>query len=158
MIPSIARRRVVFPAPLGPQRATASPRLTSRFRSESAVIFLKRFVRPFTEIKKSVIGKNAKVSHLSYIGDADLGEEVNVGAGVITCNFDGKNKHKTVIGPKSFVGSNVNLIAPVKVGAGSILGAGSTITQDVPAHSLSLERAPQVIKKGWTKKKKGKKQ
>ena len=110
----------------------------------------------FSEIKKSVIGKNAKVSHLSYIGDSVLGEEVNVGAGVITCNFDGVKKHKTAIGKRTFVGSNVNLVAPVQVGEGSIIGAGSTITENVPAHSLALARPHQIVKKNWVKMKKRK--
>lgn len=111
----------------------------------------------FSEVKKSVIGKGAKVSHLSYIGDAEVGEDVNIGAGVITCNFDGVKKHKTVIGKKSFVGSNVNLVAPVKVGQGSVIGAGSTITEDVPPHSLALARPRQIVKKNWVKTKKRKK-
>ena len=89
-------------------------------------------------------------------GDSIVGSDVNVGAGVITCNFDGKLKHKTVIGKDSFIGSNVNLVAPVKVGEGSVLGAGSTITEDVPAHSLALARSQQIVKKDWVKKKKGK--
>ncbi len=110
----------------------------------------------FSEVKKSVIGKNAKVSHLSYIGDCEVGDEVNVGAGVITCNFDGVKKHKTSIGNKSFVGSNVNLVAPVSIGEGSVVGAGSTITEDVPAHSLALARPFQIVKKDWVKNKKGK--
>lgn len=108
----------------------------------------------FTEIKNSNIGKKTKVSHLSYIGDSTLGEKINVGAGAITCNFDGKNKHKTTIGSQSFVGSNVNLIAPVRVGARSILAAGSTITKDVPSDSLAIERAALSIKEGWAKKRK----
>ena len=108
----------------------------------------------FTEIKNSNIGKETKVSHLAYIGDSILGEKINVGAGAITCNFDGKNKHKTTIGSQSFVGSNVNLIAPVKVGARSVLAAGSTITEDVPSDSLAIERTSLVIKKGWVKKRK----
>jgi len=111
----------------------------------------------FSEVKKSVLGKGAKVSHLSYVGDAEIGDDVNVGAGVITCNFDGVNKHKTVIGRKTFVGSNVNLVAPVTVGEGSVIGAGSTITENVPAHSLALARPFQIVKKNWVKNKKRKK-
>ncbi len=110
----------------------------------------------FSEVKKSVIGKGSKVSHLSYIGDCEVGDEVNVGAGVITCNYDGVNKHKTVIGKKTFVGSNVNLVAPVVVGEESVIGAGSTITEDVASHSLALARPYQIVKKDWVKKKKGK--
>ncbi|MBI2915369.1 MAG: bifunctional UDP-N-acetylglucosamine diphosphorylase/glucosamine-1-phosphate N-acetyltransferase GlmU [Elusimicrobia bacterium] len=107
----------------------------------------------FTEIKNSSIGQETKVSHLSYIGDASLGHEINVGAGAITCNFDGKKKHRTVIGSKSFVGSNANLIAPLQIGARAVIAAGSTVTQTVPPDSLAIERAPFVIKPGWTKKK-----
>ena len=110
----------------------------------------------FTEIKQSRIGKDSKVSHLSYIGDTEIGDDVNVGAGVVTCNFDGVKKHKTVIGKKSFVGSNVNLVAPVRIGEGAVIGAGSTITEDVPAHALAIERTQQTVKKGWARRKKGK--
>lgn len=108
----------------------------------------------FTEIKNSSIGVGSKVSHLAYIGDATLEEDINVGAGAITCNFDGKKKHRTYIGAKSFVGSNVNLIAPVRIGARALLAAGSTITKDVPDDALAIERSTQTIKEGWTKKKK----
>ncbi len=100
----------------------------------------------FTEIKKSRIGRGSKVSHLSYIGDTAMGEEVNIGAGTITCNYDGVNKHKTVIGSGAFIGSNTNLVAPVSVGAGALVGAGSTITEDVPPQTLALARARQTIK------------
>jgi bifunctional UDP-N-acetylglucosamine pyrophosphorylase/glucosamine-1-phosphate N-acetyltransferase len=95
------------------------------------------------EIKKSVIGRGSKVNHLSYVGDSELGQEVNIGAGTITCNYDGQNKHKTEIGDKAFVGSNTALVAPVSVGAGSLVGAGSTITRDVPADSLAVARVKQ---------------
>jgi len=105
----------------------------------------------FCEIKNSAIGKKTKVPHLSYVGDSALGENVNVGAGTITCNYDGKLKHKTVVGSGVFIGSNVNLVAPVKIGAGAVLGAGSTITNDVPPGALALERSGQVVKKGWAK-------
>jgi bifunctional UDP-N-acetylglucosamine pyrophosphorylase/glucosamine-1-phosphate N-acetyltransferase len=97
----------------------------------------------FVEIKKSVIGRGSKVNHLSYVGDSELGQEVNIGAGTITCNYDGQNKHKTEIGDKAFVGSNTALVAPVSVGAGSLVGAGSTITRDVPADSLAVARVKQ---------------
>jgi len=97
----------------------------------------------FVEIKKSVIGRGSKVNHLSYVGDSELGEEVNIGAGTITCNYDGQNKHKTEIRDKAFVGSNTALVAPVTLGAGSLVGAGSTITRDVPADSLAVARAKQ---------------
>lgn len=107
----------------------------------------------FTEVKKSRVGEKTKVSHLSYIGDSTLGSEINVGAGMITCNFDGKNKHKTVIGSKTFIGSNVNLVAPVKIGSGTVIGAGSTITRNVPPDSLAIERSAQIVKRGWVKTK-----
>ena len=104
----------------------------------------------FSEIKKSVIGEGSKVNHLSYIGDTDMGAGVNVGAGTITCNYDGKNKHKTVIGNHVFVGSNVNFVAPVTVESYSKIGAGSTITKLVPQDSLAIARSRQVVleKKG----------
>ncbi|MDR0822201.1 MAG: bifunctional UDP-N-acetylglucosamine diphosphorylase/glucosamine-1-phosphate N-acetyltransferase GlmU [Endomicrobium sp.] len=97
----------------------------------------------FSEIKKSTIEKGAKVNHLSYIGDANIGKAVNIGAGTITCNFDGYKKHKTKIGDNVFVGSNVNLVAPVKVGKNALIAAGSTITRDIPPHQLAIARAKQ---------------
>lgn len=104
----------------------------------------------FSEIKKSVIGEGSKVNHLSYIGDTDMGAGVNVGAGAITCNYDGKNKHKTIIGDHVFVGSNVNFVAPVVIEQYAKIGAGSTITKEVPADSLAIARSRQVVleKKG----------
>jgi bifunctional UDP-N-acetylglucosamine pyrophosphorylase/glucosamine-1-phosphate N-acetyltransferase len=101
----------------------------------------------FSEVKKSTINENTKVSHLSYIGDACLGKNVNIGAGTITCNYDGKLKHHTHIDDDVFVGSNTNLVAPVSVGKGSLIAAGSTITDDVPAGSLAIARQRQIIKK-----------
>jgi bifunctional UDP-N-acetylglucosamine pyrophosphorylase / glucosamine-1-phosphate N-acetyltransferase len=100
----------------------------------------------FTEIKKSKIGKGSKVSHLSYIGDTLMGENVNIGAGTITCNYDGEKKHKTIIKTGAFVGSNTNLVAPVTVGRKSLIGAGSTITKNIPDNKLALARAREVIK------------
>lgn len=100
----------------------------------------------FTEVKASKIGFGSKVNHLSYIGDAEIAEDVNIGAGTITCNYDGKEKHKTTIGAKAFIGSNVNLIAPVKVGRGAKVAAGSTVTEDVPDDALAIARARQVNK------------
>ncbi len=107
----------------------------------------------FSEIKKSVIGEGSKVNHLSYIGDTQMGAGVNVGAGTITCNYDGKNKHQTVIGDHVFVGSNVNFVAPVTVHEYAKIGAGSTITKEVPAESLAIARSRQVVleKKGVKK-------
>ncbi|PIS46670.1 MAG: UDP-N-acetylglucosamine diphosphorylase/glucosamine-1-phosphate N-acetyltransferase [Elusimicrobia bacterium CG08_land_8_20_14_0_20_51_18] len=100
----------------------------------------------FSEIKKSRIGRGSKVPHLSYIGDTEMGEKVNIGAGTITCNYDGVKKSKTVIQDGAFVGSNANLVAPVKVGKNALIGAGSTITGDVPDEKLAIARARQVIK------------
>lgn len=108
----------------------------------------------YVEVKKSTIDDESKISHLSYIGDAELGKNVNVGAGTITCNFDGERKWKTVIEDDAFIGSNTNLIAPINIGAGSYIGAGSTITEDVPADSLGLARIRQKNIIGWVKKKK----
>jgi bifunctional UDP-N-acetylglucosamine pyrophosphorylase/glucosamine-1-phosphate N-acetyltransferase len=97
----------------------------------------------FVEIKNADIEAGAKVNHLSYIGDARVGAKANIGAGTITCNYDGFAKHHTDIGKGAFIGSNTALVAPVKVGDGAIVGAGSVITEDVPAGALAVERAPQ---------------
>jgi bifunctional UDP-N-acetylglucosamine pyrophosphorylase/glucosamine-1-phosphate N-acetyltransferase len=105
----------------------------------------------FVEVKKSTIADGSKVNHLTYIGDAEVGTGVNVGAGTITCNYDGANKHKTTIGDDVFIGSGVNLIAPVKIGKGATIGAGSTITKPAPENELTLGRAKQVTVKGWSK-------
>ena len=102
----------------------------------------------FVEVKQSVIGEGSKVPHLTYIGDTSMGEKVNVGAGTITCNYDGFAKHRTVIEDNVFIGSNTNLVAPVSVGRGAIIAAGSTITEDVPADALAFGRAAQVTKPG----------
>jgi bifunctional UDP-N-acetylglucosamine pyrophosphorylase/glucosamine-1-phosphate N-acetyltransferase len=102
----------------------------------------------FCEVKKAVIGEGAKVPHLAYIGDATLGARVNIGAGTITCNFDGFAKHPTVIEDEVFVGSNTNLVAPITVGKGAIIAAGSTITEQVPPDAVAFGRAPQVNKEG----------
>jgi len=106
----------------------------------------------FVEVKKSEIAQGTKVSHLSYIGDASLGEEVNIGSGAVTVNYDGSNKHNTVIGDQAFIGCNVNLIAPVTIENGGFVAAGSTITKDVPEESLAFGRAKQVNKEGYAKK------
>jgi bifunctional UDP-N-acetylglucosamine pyrophosphorylase/glucosamine-1-phosphate N-acetyltransferase len=103
----------------------------------------------FVEIKKSTVADGSKINHLTYIGDTEIGSGVNVGAGTITCNYDGANKHKTVIGDGAFIGSSVQLVAPVKVGAGATIGAGSTITKDVGADELALERGRQKAVPGW---------
>jgi bifunctional UDP-N-acetylglucosamine pyrophosphorylase/glucosamine-1-phosphate N-acetyltransferase len=106
----------------------------------------------FVEMKKSVIGKGSKANHLSYLGDSIVGEGVNIGAGTITCNYDGFKKHPTVIGDRVFVGSNVELVAPVKVGKDSVIGAGTTVTKDVPDNSLAISRVRQKNIGGWGKK------
>jgi bifunctional UDP-N-acetylglucosamine pyrophosphorylase/glucosamine-1-phosphate N-acetyltransferase len=103
----------------------------------------------FVEIKKSEIGAASKVNHLAYVGDSKLGRRVNIGAGVITCNYDGAHKHQTIIGDDVFVGSDCQLVAPVEIGAGATIGAGSTITKDAPAGKLSLSRVPQVHLNNW---------
>jgi len=105
----------------------------------------------FVEIKKSVIGKGSKVSHLAYIGDTQMGEDVNIGAGTITCNYDGANKHLTTIGDRVFVGSDTQLVAPVTIGNDATIGAGSTINKDAPAGELTLSRSKQHTIKGWQK-------
>ena len=106
----------------------------------------------FVEVKKSVIGKGTKANHLAYIGDSTLGEDVNIGAGTITCNYDGFEKHQTIIGDRVFVGSNVELVAPVKVGNDASIGAGATVTKDVPDGALAISRVPQKNIKGWDQK------
>jgi bifunctional UDP-N-acetylglucosamine pyrophosphorylase/glucosamine-1-phosphate N-acetyltransferase len=107
----------------------------------------------FVETKKVRLGKGSKANHLTYLGDAEIGAGVNIGAGTITCNYDGANKHATVIEDGVFVGSDSTLVAPVKIGRGAYIGAASCITSDVPADSLALGRATQVVKEGWVKKK-----
>jgi bifunctional UDP-N-acetylglucosamine pyrophosphorylase / glucosamine-1-phosphate N-acetyltransferase len=108
----------------------------------------------FVETKKAHLGKGSKANHLSYLGDAEIGAGVNVGAGTITCNYDGTHKHQTVIGDGVFVGSDTQFVAPVRVGDGAYIAAGTTVTEDVPPLSLTLSRSPQVIKEGWVAKKK----
>jgi len=103
----------------------------------------------FVETKKSRMGKGAKANHLAYLGDSDVGARTNIGAGVITCNYDGVNKHKTVIGERVFVGSDSTLVAPITIGDGAYIGAGSCITREVPADALAVGRSRQVTKEGW---------
>jgi len=110
----------------------------------------------FVELKKTVIGEGSKASHLTYLGDATIGKKVNIGAGTITCNYDGEKKNKTVIEDGVFIGSNNSLVAPVKLGKDSYTGAGSTITKDVPAGNLAIARSRQTNISGWRKKKKEK--
>ena len=107
----------------------------------------------FVEIKKSVVGKKTKVNHLSYVGDSDLGKNVNIGAGTITCNYDGVKKSKTKIKDKVFIGSNSSLVAPVTINNDSIIGAGSVITKDVKKNSLALTRALQIEIKNYKRRK-----
>ena len=125
----------------------------ARLRPEAV---LKEQVRVgnFVEVKKSVLEKGVKANHLSYIGDARVGRETNIGCGTITCNYDGFKKYRTVIGDKVFVGSDVQFVAPVRVGRGAVIGAGSTITKNVPEYALALSRSLQVNKKGWARKRK----
>jgi bifunctional UDP-N-acetylglucosamine pyrophosphorylase/glucosamine-1-phosphate N-acetyltransferase len=106
----------------------------------------------FVEVKKSVIGKGSKANHLSYIGDSTVGEDVNIGAGTITCNYDGFEKHRTIIEDRVFVGSNVEIVAPVKVGKNSTIGAGTTVTKNVPEGGLAISRTKQRNLRGWSKK------
>ena len=103
----------------------------------------------FVEIKKSDVGSGSKVNHLSYVGDTTIGRNVNIGAGTITCNYDGASKHRTIIGDDVFIGSDTQLVAPVEVKSGATIGAGSTITRDAPANELTLSRAPQQTRPGW---------
>ena len=108
----------------------------------------------FVETKKTRIGKSSKANHFTYLGDADIGEEVNIGAGTITCNYDGKDKHKTKIGDASFIGTNSSLVAPISIGKNAYVGAGSTITKDIPDNALGVGRGKQKNKENWSKNKK----
>jgi bifunctional UDP-N-acetylglucosamine pyrophosphorylase / glucosamine-1-phosphate N-acetyltransferase len=103
----------------------------------------------FVEVKEAVLEAGAKANHLSYIGDALVGADANIGAGTITCNYDGSDKHRTEIGKEAFIGSNTALVAPVKIGEGAYVGSGSVITDDVPAGALAVGRGRQVVKEGW---------
>jgi bifunctional UDP-N-acetylglucosamine pyrophosphorylase/glucosamine-1-phosphate N-acetyltransferase len=110
----------------------------------------------FVEIKKTVLGVGSKANHLTYLGDALIGDGVNVGCGTITCNYDGANKHQTIIGDNAFIGSGVELVAPVNIGEGATIGAGSTIGKDAPAGELTLQRSKQASIKGWKRPTKNK--
>lgn len=123
----------------------------SRLR-EGATIGGEAHIGNFVEVKKSKVGRGTKAMHLAYLGDAEVGAGVNIGAGTITCNYDGQKKHRTGIGDGSFVGSNSTLVAPVEIGAGTYIGAGSVITEAVPADSLALGRSRQTVKAGWAEK------
>ena len=122
----------------------------ARLRPE-AVLSDDVHVGNFVEIKKSFIGKSSKINHLSYIGDTQMGERVNIGAGTITCNYDGVHKPQTVIGDDAFIGSDTQLIAPVTVGAGATLGAGTTLAKDAPAGKLTISRMRQMTIENWTR-------
>ena len=119
-----------------------------------AVLANKVKIGDFVEVKKAQVGEGSKIPHLSYVGDATVGAGVNIGCGTITCNYDGVNKYQTVIEDHAFIGSNTNLVAPVTVGTGATVGAGSTITRDVAAESLALTRPELKVKENWSKKKK----
>jgi len=106
------------------------------------------------ETKKVRLGRGSKANHLTYLGDAEIGAGVNIGAGTITCNYDGLNKHQTVIEDAAFVGSDATLVAPVRIGQGAYIGAGSCITSEVPPESLAIARGKQVVKEGWVRRKK----
>jgi len=112
----------------------------------------------FVEGKKVRMGKGAKANHLTYLGDAEIGEGSNIGAGTITCNYDGIDKHRTQIGKRVFIGSDTSLVAPISVGDGAYIGAGSCITKDVPADALAVARGRQIIKEGWAAAKRAKRE
>jgi len=105
----------------------------------------------FVEVKKSTVGEGSKANHLAYLGDAKIGDETNIGAGTITCNYDGVYKHPTTIGRRVFIGSDTALVAPVRIGDGAYVGAGSVITENVPPDALAVARGKQVNKLGWAK-------
>lgn len=111
----------------------------------------------YVELKKAVVGEGSKANHLTYLGDAEIGSGVNIGAGTITCNYDGWKKHKTVIGNSVFVGSDVQFVAPVKIGDGAFIAAGSTVTKDVPSGALAISRVKQENKEGWVEERKRRK-
>jgi bifunctional UDP-N-acetylglucosamine pyrophosphorylase/glucosamine-1-phosphate N-acetyltransferase len=137
---------ILISAVVGP-RATVGP---VAYLRPGAVLEAGAKAGTCVEIKNSVVGEGSKVPHLSYIGDATIGRGANVGAGTITCNYDGRNKHKTVIEDGAFIGSDTMLVAPVRVGARAVIGAGSAITCDVPADSLAIERSEQRVIDGWS--------
>jgi len=118
-----------------------------------AVVGAKTRIGDYVEIKNSNVGEDVKIAHLAYVGDADVGDNVNIACGVITCNYDGRHKHRTVIGKNAFIGSNVNLVAPVNVSENTYVASGSTITEDVPEDALAIARARQVVKENWVSRK-----
>ena len=131
-------------------RARASDR--SRGCDRAPILGADVHIGNFVEVKAAKIEAGAKANHLSYIGDARIGSGTNIGAGTITCNYDGVAKHKTDIGKGAFIGSNAALVAPVKVGAGAYVGTGTVVTKDVPAGTLAIGYGEQVNKTGWAKR------
>ena len=150
---SVIRQSVVKDSKIG-NKANIGP--FAHIRPETVLNDHAR-VGNFVETKKAHIGEGTKVSHLSYIGDAEIGKHTNIGCGTITVNYDGKEKHQTTIGDHAFIGCNANLIAPVDIGEGALIAAGSTITEDVPKDALAIARAKQASKEGYAKKLLGKK-
>jgi bifunctional UDP-N-acetylglucosamine pyrophosphorylase / glucosamine-1-phosphate N-acetyltransferase len=110
----------------------------------------------FIELKKARVGRKTKAHHVGYLGDAIIGDHVNIGAGTIFVNYDGATKHQTLVGDGAFVGSNSSLVAPLTIGAGAYIAAGSVVTKDVPADALVVERSPQVVKEGWAARRRAK--
>ena len=143
------RRSRIWKAPMSARaRASARSRGCGPAPSSGADVHIGNFV----EVKAAAIETGAKANHLAYIGDATVGAGANIGAGTITCNYDGVAKHRTEIGKGAFIGSNSSLVAPVKVGDGAYVGTGTVVTEDVPANSLAVARAKQTIKEGWAKR------
>lgn len=149
---AVVERSVVRESRVGP-RCTVGP---FSFLRPGTVLEAGAKVGAYVEVKQSTIGAGSKVPHLSYVGDATIGKDVNVGAGTITCNYDGQAKHPTFISDGAFIGSNTNLVAPVRIGEGAYTGAGSTITRDVPPGALALERAELRIIEGWAARRRSK--
>jgi len=123
----------------------------ARVRSDT-ILKTKSKVGNFVEMKKTILGEKSKAQHLSYLGDAHIGKNVNIGAGTITCNYDGVKKSKTEIGDGAFVGSNTSLIAPIEIGENATIAAGSAISKNAPADQLTIVRAKQEVVKGWKRK------
>jgi bifunctional UDP-N-acetylglucosamine pyrophosphorylase/glucosamine-1-phosphate N-acetyltransferase len=118
------------------------------------VLDAKARVGNFVELKKTRLGKGSKAPHLAYLGDAEIGPSCNIGAGTITCNYDGVNKHRTTLGPGVFIGSDTQLVAPVTLGEGAYVAAGTTVTEDVPPGALALSRVRQINLEGWVARRK----
>ena len=126
------------------------------FNGQAPDTWKKGVLGDFVEIKNSNIDDGTKLAHLTYVGDADVGKNINFGCGTVVVNYDGTNKHRTIIEDNAFIGCNTNLVSPVKVGRNAYTAAGSTITDDVPENSLAIARERQVNKDGWVAKKKNK--